>query len=58
MKTVQREIKKEDYEKAKEQGASALVSDYLKMAYGACGARVWEDNGSYYLTFDMAESCD
>jgi hypothetical protein len=60
MTDVKKEITKEEYEKAmeSEDGAYCLISDSVKMGYGAYSARVFEKDGKYYLSFRMGSSCD
>ena len=57
---VEREISKEDFEKAKEskEGAYCLISDDVKMGYGAYCAKVFEKDGKYWLTYSKGDSCD
>ena len=52
------EISKEEYEKAKEKSAYAIISDSIKMGYGAYCAAVFERDGKYYLRYDKGSSCD
>ena len=53
------EISKEDYEKAKKDGAISLIKDpALINGYGVYGAEVSEIEGKYYLHFDRGDSCD
>ena len=42
-------ITKEEYEKAKKEGASVLIDDSIKMGYGLYGCSVEERDGEYYL---------
>ena len=58
MVDVKRQITKEEYEKALKEGPYSLISDAIKMGYGACSAAVTEVNGEYYLTYSRYESCD
>ena len=58
MRTVKREISKEEYIRAQEGSPYDLISDNLKMGYGVYCAKVYEIDGNYYLTFDMGDSCD
>lgn len=57
MNDVKRELTKEEYEKGKI-NPYYLISDNIKMGYGAYGAEVHEEDGKYYLTFSMGDSCD
>lgn len=63
MVSVTREITKEEYDKAKKEGAMSLItSPSLLYGYGVYGARVIEkeesDETKYYLEYDRGESCD
>lgn len=58
MVNVKKEITKEEYEKALVSGAMSLISDYVKMGYGVYGARIYEDNGMYFLEYNRGSSCD
>ena len=61
MKMVQccYQISKEDYEKAQEEGAYSLITDpALLNGYGVYGARVFEQEGKYYLSFERGSHCD
>lgn len=58
MTAVKREISKEEYKRAQEGTPYDLISDDLKMGYGVYCATVYEMEGSYYLAFDMGDSCD
>lgn len=58
MKEVEREITKEEYEQAQEEGADILISPALFFGYGVTGARVYERDGKYYLTYRCGSSCD
>lgn len=51
-------ITKEEYEKAKKEGASVLIDDSIKMGYGLYGCSVEERDGEYYLHWRMGDSCD
>ena len=57
MENIKWELTKEEYEKGKENPYS-LISDNIKMGYGAYGAQVSEEDGKYYLSFSMGSSCD
>ena len=58
MKNVNYEISEDDYKKALEKGARSLVSESVIMGYGCYCARVYEQDGKYYLSYDMGDSCD
>lgn len=58
MVEVKSEITKEEYEKAKENGAGTLIDEYWYMSYGVYGASVSEEDGKYYLTWKRGNSCD
>lgn len=60
MTDVEREISKEEFERAKEakEGPYCLISDSVKMGYGAYCAKVFEKDGKYYLTYSCGSSCD
>ena len=55
---VRIEITKEDYDKATAKSPYAIVSESILMGYGCCGAKVYEENGKYYLEYDRGNSCD
>lgn len=57
MTDIKREITKEEYEVG-QKNPYYLISDNIKMGYGAYGAQVSEEDGKYYLTFSMGSSCD
>ena len=52
------EISKEEYEKAKAEGAKAIIGDSIKMGYGIYGAKVTEIDGKFYLSYEQGDSCD
>ncbi len=58
MKEVKWDITKEEFEKAKKEGAYSLIPDDIKNGYGAYRARVTEEDGAFYLEFEMGSSCD
>ena len=58
MTEVLYEISKEEYEKAQEKSAYAIISDSIKMGYGCYGAAVYEIEGKYYLRYEKGSSCD
>ena len=58
MKEVTREITKEEYDIAQEKGPYGLIDDAIKIGYGAYYARTYEKDGSYFLKFEMGDSCD
>jgi len=58
MTHIEREITKDEYEQALEQGPYALISQSTICGYGAYGARVKEADGHYYLEYDRGDSCD
>lgn len=58
MVRVAYEISKEEYDKAKAEGADSLICDSIKMGYGVYGAEVTEANGHFYLVYERGESCD
>lgn len=58
MITVNYEITKEEYEKAKEKGAESIIGMSVKMGYGVYGAMVYEVDGRYYLRYESGSSCD
>ena len=55
---VNREISKEEYNKAMDESAYVLIDDSVKMGYGAYGAQVYEKDGKYYLYYRRGNSCD
>lgn len=55
---VNYEISKEDYEKAEAGSPYDLIGDDVQMGYGCYGARVYENDGHYYLRYSMGSSCD
>lgn len=58
MVDVTYEISQEKYEKAKAEGPESIISDSILMGYGCYGAKVYEANGKYYLTYTRGNSCD
>lgn len=58
VKTVKRKITKEEFDQAKKEGAYSLISETIIMGYGAYGAKVEEEEGEYFLEFEMGDSCD
>lgn len=52
------EISKDDFEKAKEQGARSLIGESIICGYGVYGAEVKEIDGKYYLSYERGDSCD
>lgn len=58
MTRVSYEITKEQFDKAKEQGATSLIGESIIMGYGVYGAEVKEVDGQYYLTYERGDSCD
>ena len=58
MVRVAYEISKEEFDKAKAEGAESLIGDSIKMGYGVYSAEVTEADGHYYLTYERGESCD
>ena len=59
MKTVgPYSIPKEEYEKALREGADSIIGDAIHMGYGVYGAKVFETDGKYWLTYDRGDSCD
>ena len=58
MTHIEREITKEEYEQALEQGPYTLISQSTICGYGAYGARVKKVDGHYYLEYDRGDSCD
>lgn len=58
MTDVNREITKEEYDKAKEKGAYSIISEAIVMGYGAYGAMVYEKDGKYFLSYSCGSSCD
>lgn len=58
MVSVNYEISKEDYEKAQEKGPYSIIGDDVKIGYGCYGAKVFEIDGHYYLTYERGNSCD
>lgn len=55
---IEREITKEEYDKAKAEGASVLIDDSVKMGYGLYGCDVIEKDGAYILRYDRGNTCD
>ena len=58
MTRVSYEITKEDFEKAKEQGARSLIGESIICGYGVYGAEVKEIDGKYYLSYERGDRCD
>lgn len=63
MRICKRKITKEMYDRAV--NGSLSRDDYLKvfdesdrMGYGIYGDKVHEENGEYYVSFEMGDSCD
>ena len=53
------EISKEEYEKAKKNGAESIVTNpAILYGYGLYGASVSEVGGKYYLHYTCGSSCD
>lgn len=55
---VKREISKEEYDKAQAEGAESLISSDIIIGYGVSCARVYEEDGKFYLTYWRGNSCD
>lgn len=60
-----RKIEKDVYDRAMNNGRSLTREDYGKvfdaaelMGYGVYGERVYEENGEYFVWFQMGSSCD
>lgn len=60
-----RKISKEIYDRAKERKGCLTREDYGKvfddtelMGYGVYGARAYEENGEFFVWFQMGSSCD
>ena len=51
-------ISKEEYDKALKDGATSIIGIAEKMGYGVYGAKVYESNGQFYLSYDRGDSCD
>ena len=58
MKNCLYRISKEEYEKAQSEGARSIIGESELMGYGVYGARVFEQDGEYYLTYERGSSCD
>ena len=58
MVDVNREITKEQYDKAQADSPYVLIDDSIKMGYGAYGATAYEKDGKYYLYYRRGDSCD
>lgn len=58
MVNVNYEISKEEYEKAKNEGAESLIGESTKLGYGVYSASTYEKDGHYYLTYWRGNSCD
>lgn len=52
------EIPKEDYDKAKNEGADSIIGNAVKYGYGVYDAKVSEVDGKYYLSYSRGDSCD
>jgi len=57
LRTVNREITEEEYIKGVKDPYS-IISDVTIMGYGAYSAKVWEEDGKYYLRYETGDSCD
>lgn len=55
---IEREITKEEYDKAKQEGASVLIDDFVKCGYGLYSCDVIEKDGKYILRYDRGNTCD
>ena len=55
---VNREITKEEYDKANEKGPYSLIPESIVMGYGVYGAEVYEEDGKYFLSYSRGDSCD
>ena len=49
------EITEEDYKKAVEKGATALVNENILQGFGCTGVSVEENGGKYYLKYERKE---
>lgn len=59
MVEVTKEITKEQFDKAKEEGAMSLITNpNLLMGYGVYGAFVFERDGKHFLRYERGDSCD
>lgn len=58
MVDIEREITKENYEKAKAEGPESIISMDILMGYGCYGAKVFEKDGKFYLQYTRGNSCD
>ena len=58
MTHIEREITKEEYDKALEQGPHCLISPSTIMGYGVYDARVKQKDDTYILEYDRGDSCD
>lgn len=58
MKSIKIEISFEQYQKAIDESPYSLLPDSIVMGYGAYGAKVKEDDGRYFLYYEMGDSCD
>lgn len=59
MKTIKREITKEQYINATENhDAHGIFLPQETMGYGVYGERYFEENGKYYVSFELGDNCD
>lgn len=58
MVDVNNEITKEEYDKAQKDGAESILPNWLCMGYGVYGARVYEEEGKYFISYSRGDSCD
>lgn len=58
MKSIKIEISFEQYQKAVDESPYSLLPDSIVMGCGAYGAKVKEDDGRYFLYYEMGDSCD
>lgn len=52
------EISKEEYDKARQDGARSIIGEAIICGYGVYGAKVFEANDKYYLSYSRGSSCD
>ncbi len=65
MKSYTREISKEQYERARsnnryvtKEDAQVIFSDSERLGYGVYSPIVHEDDGKYFVWFQLGDSCD
>lgn len=58
MKEYKRKITREQYLKAQNGDFDGIFSQAETCGYGVYSVRLREENGEYYVLFEMGDSCD